>query len=91
MARRAASTAEVVDLSPSASRFLDLVVELGHLDDALIDRVNDRLLEEPAARGQIDVQAVKRVVAGVLFDAADHQLDSEQRRALDAEWSFLFS
>jgi len=90
MARRAASTAEVVDLSPSASRFLDLVVELGHLDDALIDRVNDRLLEEPAARGQIDVQSVKRVVAAVLFDAAD-QLDAEQRRALDAEWSFLFS
>jgi hypothetical protein len=90
MARRAASTAEVVDLSPTASRFLDLVVELGHLDDSLIDRVNDALLGAPAAQGQIDLPTVKRIVAAVLFDAGD-SLDADQRRALDAEWAFLFS
>ncbi|RME27408.1 MAG: hypothetical protein D6798_04620 [Deltaproteobacteria bacterium] len=76
---------------------LDLLVELGHLDDRLLQIVNDRLLDLTPAPGPegtgpvhpIDLATLKRVAAQVIQENID-DADPEYRRALEREWPLLF-
>jgi hypothetical protein len=79
----------VLELDRDASLLLDLLVEVGHLDDAALDRVNDRLLDVQARAGTLDLQAVRRVAAEVIFESRPPS-DPDARRDLDVEWSLLF-
>jgi len=85
---------EILDLEPGASAFLDLLVELGHLDDAMLLLVNDRLLDlrpDPAREpsGAVSLADLKRIAAEVIQDHLD-ETDLDYQRAVDREWPLLF-
>ena len=79
-----------LQVAPAASAFLDLMVDLGHLDDRALEEVNDRLLDQASPDEQLGLDEVRRVIATVIFGAQD-RLDGEQGRILDSEWGLLFS
>lgn len=83
------SANQVYELDGDASAFLDVLVESGHLDEALLEQVNDRLLDLSPDTGIITGSDMRRVAAEVLFDAAD-SFSEEQQRVLDVEWPLLF-
>jgi hypothetical protein len=80
--------AVVLELDPNASALLDLLVELGHLDEDMLEAVNDRFLDLPLVGGAVTVDDVRRVVAEVVFENLD-KLDDEFRRMLESEWGLL--
>ncbi len=79
----------VLDLSPSASRFLDVVVELAHLDEAALTEVNDQLLNAKGDEGQVGLDELRRVVA-VVLDTRMEKLEPDQRQLMRKEWPILF-
>lgn len=87
--RNAGPDATVLSLSPAASRMLDILVELGHLDDQMLGLVNDRLLDQNPDDRVIDLPAMRRVTATVL-DEHRERLHPEQRILIDKEWASLF-
>ncbi len=93
----AAPAPEVFELDPAAAAMLDLLVELGHLDERMLQLVNDRLLDlapaAPQGTGQdaqpVDLATLKRVAAQVIHDNIG-DTDPEYQRALQREWPLLF-
>lgn len=79
----------VLELSPSASRFLDIVVELAHLDDKTLAEVNDRLLDAQGHDGQVGLDELRRVVA-IVLDTRIDALDPDQQHLMRKEWPILF-
>ena len=79
----------VLELSEEAGALLDLLVELGHLDDAMLTELNDRLLDLDAPTGLVSLQDVRRMAATLIFEQME-SLDGEQRRVLKQEWRLLF-
>lgn len=87
---RVPSSARVLSLEPSAGTLLDLLVDLGHLDDRLLELVNDRLLDlDSSAGGLVSYDDARRVVAEVIFENTDG-MDADYQRMIESEWSFLF-
>lgn len=78
-----------VDLAPEASDFLELLRELGHLDDAAIDTLTARLMQDAAPGQPLTLHDARRAAAIWL---ADHEagLRPEARELLQAEWARLF-
>ena len=84
-----AAVPRTLEVSPSASTFLDVLVDLGHLDDDMLAVVNDRLLDVEAPDGIVSLDTVRRVTAEVIFER-ETSVDPELRQLLDGEWTFLF-
>ena len=80
--------AMIMELDANASALLDLLVEMGHLDEKMLATVNDRFLDLPIVGGAITIDDVRRVVAEVVFENLD-TLDDEFRRMLESEWGLL--
>lgn len=85
----------VIELTPAAARFLDLMRDLGHLDERMYAAVLDALSTEVASSGgvgrvSIDRDQVRRLVAIGLFEI-DTDLDREQAEHLHKEWTTLFA
>ena len=78
----------VLELDQNASALLDLLVELGHLDETMLAAVNDRFLDLPMAGGTVTVDDVRRIVAAVVFENLD-RLDAEFQRMIETEWGLL--
>lgn len=78
-----------VDLSPEASDFLELLRELGHLDDAAIDALTAQMMQEATAGQALALHDAKRAAAVWLADH-ENQLRPEARELLQAEWGRLF-
>jgi hypothetical protein len=79
----------VLTLDEGGAAMLDLLVDLGHLDDKLLAIVNDRLLDLQTRDSTATADDVRRVAADVIFEhLAD--ADAEYQRALDHEWGLLF-
>lgn len=78
-----------MEVEPAASQLLDVLVELGHLDDHMLNLVNDRLLDLSPLGGIITLQDVRRVVAEVLFEQ-EGTFDPEFMRLVNQEWGLLF-
>lgn len=83
------SRTPVLDLTPSASRFLDIVVELAHLDEPALAEVNDRLLDAQGVDGAVGLDELRRVVAVVIDERMD-SLEPNQRILVEKEWPALF-
>ena len=83
------SRTPVLDLTPSASRFLDIAVELAHLDEPALAEVNDRLLDAQGVDGAIGLDELRRIVA-VVIDARMDSLEPGQRVLMEKEWPALF-
>jgi hypothetical protein len=78
-----------IALSRDASVFLDMIVEMGHLDEAGLDALNDMLLDAPSdAQGFVALQTVRAAVAMVLVDTQS-RMPREAQKTLDVEWSLL--
>ncbi len=78
-----------VDITPEASDFLELLRELGHLDDAAVDAITSSLMSSAAPRVQVDLSEARRACALWLTDQAE-RLRPEARELLYAEWPRLF-
>jgi hypothetical protein len=83
------SPAQHLDFEPRAGDFLELLRDLGHLDDAGMDRLTSLLVAQPRASRTVTFEEVRRVAAGILFDR-EAALRPEQRELLAAEWPRLF-
>ncbi len=84
----------ILELEPAAAGLLDLLVELGHLDEAMLQAVNDQLLDLPDANVEgvvqpISMQQLKSVAAQIIQDNL-RDTDPEYQRAMAREWPLLF-
>lgn len=79
----------ILQLDDSASAMLDLLVELGHLDENLLAAVNDRLLDLKIPDGKVSTDDVRRVVAELIFGQMD-SMEPDFRLVLESEWGMLF-
>jgi len=82
-------------LTPEAGALLELLQELGHLDDVSVGVITAALTGEgPEAThdpdGLVDVADLRRAVAAILFDR-ESGMDPEQVRLLTREWHLLFA
>ena len=84
----------IIELDSSASTLLDALVDLGHLDEPTLEKVNHVLstIEKPLnehGMATITLDDMRRVAAMALFDRLP-QLDGEARRMIEREWGVLF-
>lgn len=79
----------VVNLSESASSFLVGLRDLGYLTADMEDETLDLLLDEVSPDAVVDLPAVRRAVASVLFERGN-ELDPETLKFLDEEWRLAF-
>ncbi len=79
----------VLDVLPKGSTFLDFMVELGHLNENLVQKINQKLLRIRTIDGQISLDDVRRIVAEVLFENMD-ELEPGARKLLKKEWPLFF-
>ena len=84
----------ILELDSRASALLDALVDLGHLDEASLERVNHVLssIEKPLDQhgmAAISFEDVRRVASMALFERLPH-LDGDARRMVEREWGFLF-
>ena len=84
----------ILELDTRASALLDALVDLGHLDEASLERVNQVLssIEKPLDQhgmAAISFEDVRRVASMALFERLPH-LDGDARRMVEREWGFLF-
>ncbi len=76
-------------LSRDASIFLDMIVEMGHLDEAGLEALNDALLDARSdGEGLVPLQTVRAIAAMILVDAGG-RMPEEAQKTLDLEWSLL--
>lgn len=82
-----------LDMDPRASDFLELLRDLGHLDDAAIERLTARLLQQGGDRAGrrpvVGFEEVRRATAQLLFEGED-SMKPEARDLLWQEWGRLF-
>lgn len=81
-----------LDLEPRASDFLELLRDLGHLDEGAMERLSDELLRSrpPGASPVISYEDARRAAAALLFDG-EGKMRPEARELLGAEWLRLFA
>jgi len=84
----------IIELDTRASTLLDVLVDLGHLDEASLEKVNQVLstIDKPLNQhgmAAINVNDVRRVAAMALFDRTSN-MDGEARRMIEREWGLLF-
>ena len=84
----------IIELDARASALLDVLVDLGHLDETALEQVNQVLagIDKPLnehGMAALDASDVRRVAAMALFDRAPG-LDGEARRMIEREWGLLF-
>ena len=79
-----------VDITPEASDFLELLRELGHLDDASIEALTAGLMREARPGLAVGLADVRRAAALWLVDN-EARLRPDSRELLALEWGRLFS
>lgn len=80
---------EHVDVEPAASDFLELLRDLGHLDDASVELLTSDLLRGASAARPVTLDDVRRRAAVFLFEAQP-TMRPQQRELLGNEWARLF-
>ena len=84
----------IFELDSRASTLLDVLVDLGHLDETSLDQVNQVLasIDKPLnehGMATITLNDVRRVASMALFERLP-KLDGEARRMIEREWGLLF-
>ena len=84
----------IIELDSRASTLLDVLVDIGHLDETSLEQVNQVLsaIEKPLNQhgmAAITATDVRRVAAMALFDRVP-SMDGEARRMIEREWGLLF-
>jgi hypothetical protein len=78
-----------LELEPRASDFLELLRDLGHLDDAGIEGLTGALVSKAHDGHVVTFEEVRRAAAVKLFET-EGTMRSEARELLGAEWPRLF-
>lgn len=78
-----------VEIEPAASDFLELLRELGHVDDVVIDQMTSELLQGSDGKTAVSLADARRVAAVHLFNA-QAAMRPEARELLTSEWPRLF-
>jgi hypothetical protein len=78
-----------IEFEPRAGDFIELLRDLGHLDDAALERLSGALVAQPRGR-VVSFDEVRRAVATAFFDTDATSARSENREVLAAEWGRLF-
>lgn len=78
-----------LELEPRASDFLELLRDLGHLDDAAVEALTGQLVASHRSENVVTFDEMRRAAATWLFDH-EAALRPESRELLTAEWSRLF-
>jgi hypothetical protein len=78
------------ELEPRAADLLELLRDLGHLDDAAVDAVTSGLVEAARPGRVVSFDEVRRAAAVHLF-AHEESLRPEAKELLGQEWARLFS
>ncbi len=86
----ARATYEHVEIEPAASDFIELLRELGHLDDVGIESLTSDLMRAGSSGKPVTLADVRRQAAIQLFELRE-QMRPDQRELLDAEWGRLFA
>jgi hypothetical protein len=84
----------IYELAPEASQLMDVLVDVGHLDERLLNRVNQALsqLSKPLDQdgvGILGLADVRRIAATAIFEGLG-DLEGEARRTIEREWGVLF-
>ena len=79
-----------LDLEPRASDLIELLRDLGHLDEVAMDRLTAEIVGVNHGEHLVTFEEVRRAAAIVLFDGSAN-MRPEQRELMEAEWSRLFS
>jgi hypothetical protein len=67
-----------------------MLYDLGHLNDKLLSKINQRLMEETPENQQLSVEEVRRVAAEVIFDNLE-KLSPAMKKNILLEWDLIFS
>ena len=78
-----------LEFEPRAADLLELLRELGHLDDSAIEAIVAPIVTTPRTARVITYDEIRRAAAIHLFDK-EPQLRSDMKEALGAEWLRLF-
>lgn len=95
--RSGGSTCQRVTLTPAALEFLELLQDLGHLDERLVEGVIEAVAAElgagpgtaPGPELVVDYDDVRRRVASLLLEE-QLRLPTSQQELLTKEWRMLF-
>ncbi len=79
-----------LELEPRAGDFLEMLRDLGHLDDAAVEKLTNQLVAEPRAGRLVTFDELRRAVATLLFDS-EATMRPDARELLSQEWPRLFS
>jgi len=82
-----AAPLRLAQLSPDATRFINVLRAVGYLDDMSEEQVLDFAMAEN--RGDIGLDEIRRHVAVVMFDR-QFEMDPETLRLLEEEWRLVF-
>ena len=80
----------ILNVLPKGSGFLDLLYDLGYLNDHLLRTINKRLLEEQPKDDFFSLNDIRKIAAQVIFENLS-ELNEETRKTLLKEWTYLFS
>ncbi|MFN7147705.1 MAG: hypothetical protein ACK4YP_28305 [Myxococcota bacterium] len=83
-------TIQHLELDPRASDFLEMLRDLGHLDDAAVEKLTTQLVASPRPGRLVTFEELRRAVAMLLFDA-ETTMRPDARELLAQEWPRLFS
>lgn len=83
-------TIQHLELEPRAGDFLELLRDLGHLDDHAMDTVTAGLVAQGRPGRSVTFDEVRRAAAILLFDT-DAAMRPDARELLGQEWPKLFS
>ncbi len=78
-----------VDLQPEAADFLELLRELGHLDDTAIEALTAELMQSARPGVALTLDDARRAAAVWLTDH-ETSLRPDAREVLKTEWARLF-
>lgn len=79
-----------LEFEPRAGDFLEMLRDLGHLDDAAMERLTAELVSQARPGRVVTFDEVRRATAVLLFDA-ESSMRPDARELLTAEWPRLFS
>jgi hypothetical protein len=79
-----------LELEPRAGDFLEMLRDLGHLDEPAVERLTEQLVAQPRPGRVVTYEELRRAAAILLFDA-ETNMRAESKELLTQEWARLFS
>ncbi len=79
-----------LELDPRGSDFLNLLRDLGHLDEAALEQLTGMIVAKARPGKSVSFAEVRQLTSAFLFER-EAALRPEARELLQAEWARIFS